>query len=37
MATDFPALDEPLSDGGIRTVNFFNGRLLTGTDMGREQ
>ncbi len=37
MATDFPALDQPLSDGGIRTVNFFNGRLLTGSDMGREQ
>ncbi|MEA3015839.1 MAG: hypothetical protein QOI38_561 [Sphingomonadales bacterium] len=37
MATDFPALDQPLPDGGIRTVNFFNGRLLTGSDMGREQ
>ena len=37
MATTFPALDEPFSEGGIRTVNFFNGRLLTGSDMGREQ
>jgi len=37
MPTEFPALDQPLSDGGIRTVNFFNGRLLTGSDMGREQ
>lgn len=37
MATDFPVLDQPLADGGIRTVNFFNGRLLTGTDMSREQ
>lgn len=37
MATDFPALDQPLPEGGIRTVNFFNGRLLTGSDMGREQ
>jgi hypothetical protein len=37
MATQFPALDQPLADGGIRTVNFFNGRLLTGGDMGREQ
>ena len=37
MATEFPALDQPLSEGGIRTVNFFNGRLLTGSDMGREQ
>lgn len=37
MATDLTALDQPLADGGIRTVNFFNGRLLTGSDMGREQ
>ena len=37
MATELPALDQPLSEGGIRTVNFFNGRLLTGSDMGREQ
>ena len=37
MATQFPALDQPLAEGGIRTVNFFNGRLLTGSDMGREQ
>jgi hypothetical protein len=37
MATDLTALEQPLSEGGIRTVNFFNGRLLTGSDMGREQ
>ena len=37
MATTFPLLDEPLREGGIRTVNFFNGRLLTGADMSREQ
>lgn len=37
MATEIPALDQPLSEGGIRTVNFFNGRLLTGEDLGREQ
>ncbi|HEV2817331.1 MAG TPA: hypothetical protein VGW40_08955 [Allosphingosinicella sp.] len=37
MATELPALEQPLSEGGIRTVNFFNGRLLTGSDMGREQ
>src|SRR5687767_13663958 len=37
MATTFPALDQPFAEGGIRTVNFFNGRLLTGSDMGREQ
>jgi hypothetical protein len=30
-------LQEPLTDGGIRNVNFFNGRLLTGKDMTREQ
>ena len=30
-------LDEPILDDGIRTVNFFNGRLLTGEDLGREQ
>ena len=23
--------------GGIRSVNFFNGRLLTGEDLSREQ
>lgn len=37
MPTDFVPLGETLSDGGIRTVNFFNGRLLTGADLGREQ
>ncbi len=37
MPTDFVPLGETLADGGIRTVNFFNGRLLTGTDLGREQ
>src|SRR5262245_14197399 len=26
-----------LLEQGIRAVNFFNGRLLTGSDMGREQ
>lgn len=30
-------LQQPLTEGGIRNVNFFNGRLLTGKDMGREQ
>ena len=37
MATDFLALQEPFGDEAIRTVNFFNGRLLTGNDMSREQ
>lgn len=37
MSTDFVALQEPFGADGIRTVNFFNGRLLTGADMGREQ
>jgi len=30
-------LQEPVTDGGIRSVNFFNGRLLTGKDFTREQ
>jgi hypothetical protein len=34
---DFLALEQPVSDGGIESVNFFNGRLLTGGDMQREQ
>ena len=29
--------DQPIVDGGIRTVKFFNGRLLTGEDLTREQ
>lgn len=37
MASDFVALQEPFGDDAIRTVNFFNGRLLTGNDMSREQ
>ena len=30
-------LQQPLADGGIRSVNFFNGRLLAGKDLSREQ
>lgn len=30
-------LEEPLKEGGIRSVNFFNGRLLTSKDLSREQ
>src|SRR6185295_4066374 len=30
-------LDQPVVDGGIASVNFFNGRLLTGEDLSREQ
>lgn len=37
MADDFLALQEPVGDGGIESVNFFNGRLLASDDMGREQ
>ena len=37
MPTDFVALLEPVGTDGISTVNFFNGRLLTGNDMSREQ
>ena len=28
---------KPILESGIRSVNFFNGRLLTGEDMSREQ
>lgn len=34
---DILALQQPVGDGGIETVNFFNGRLLTAADMSREQ
>ncbi|WP_213982417.1 hypothetical protein [Sphingomonas sp. dw_22] len=37
MPTDVLQLDEPVVADAIRTVNFFNGRLLTGGDLGREQ
>ncbi len=37
MADDFLTLEKPVSQGGIETVRFFNGRLLSGGDMGREQ
>lgn len=34
---DLLQLQQPLKDGGIRSVNFFNGRLLTAKDLSREQ
>ena len=34
---DILQLQQPLRDGGIRSVNFFNGRLLSGKDLTREQ
>ncbi len=34
---DILQLQQPLRDGGIRSVNFFNGRLLSGKDLSREQ
>ena len=37
MASDIVALQEPFGEDAIRMVNFFNGRLLTGNDMSREQ
>lgn len=37
MAKDVLQLQQPLKDGGIRSVNFFNGRLLSGKDLSREQ
>lgn len=30
-------LEQSIAEGGIRSVNFFNGRLLTGRDLTREQ
>lgn len=36
-AADTTALGTPIADGGIAAVNFFNGRLLTGKDLSREQ
>lgn len=30
-------IEQAIAEGGIRSVNFFNGRLLTGRDLGREQ
>lgn len=33
--TDTLQLQEALATGGIRAVNFFNGRLLTGRDLSR--
>src|ERR1044072_1868912 len=35
--TDLLQLQQPLKNGGIRSVNFFNGRLLTSKDLTREQ
>jgi hypothetical protein len=37
MASDFLPLDRPVPDDGIDNVRFFNGRLLSGRDMAREQ
>jgi hypothetical protein len=34
---DVLRLQEPLKEGAIRSVNFFNGRLLTSKDLTREQ
>lgn len=34
---DILQLQQPLERGGIRSVNFFNGRLLTSKDLTREQ
>src|SRR5436190_6590684 len=30
-------LQQPVLDGGIRSINFFNGRLLSARDLTREQ
>jgi hypothetical protein len=34
---DARSLQQAITEGGIETVNFFNGRLLTGQDLSREQ
>jgi len=36
-AGDVMQLQQPLEKGGIRSVNFFNGRLLSSKDLTREQ
>lgn len=30
-------LEQPIKSGGVRVTNFFNGRLVTGADLTREQ
>jgi hypothetical protein len=35
--SDALQLQEPVKEGAIRSVNFFNGRLLTSKDLTREQ
>lgn len=30
-------LQQPILDSGVRSINFFNGRVLTGSDLTREQ
>jgi len=37
MSATATPLEQPVTDGGIASVNFFNGRLLTGEDLSREQ
>jgi hypothetical protein len=34
---DLLQLQQPRADGGIRSVDFFNGRLLSGKDLACEQ
>jgi len=34
---DARRLQQAITEGGIESVNFFNGRLLTGQDLSREQ
>jgi hypothetical protein len=35
--TDVITTDQPVLDGGVRSVHFFNGRLLTGEDLTTEK
>ena len=37
MPDDLLTLQQPTGEGGVELVNFFNGRLLSARDLGREQ
>jgi hypothetical protein len=37
MTDDLLTLQQPTGEGGVELVNFFNGRLLSARDLGREQ
>jgi len=37
MPDNLIQLEQPVTEGGLESTNFFNGRLLTGSDFAREQ